>query len=501
MTGRAYKAFLNSLLAVQAMVFLSGPLQAQGGRYWDQNLNSEAALLSGAVVAGEAGIAAIYYNPATIPEMTTNNLSLSANLFSLYFFNAKNALGYDLPADRIQFDVYPRIITLTINPVRIPEMTIELAFYTKTSEYMQINKGTSQTTDIISSHPGEEEYVADYYLRSKFEEYHGGAGFGYKLSDALSLGFSGLISYKDDQYYNLVSAGAFTQPEEPDQDQYLSGSGYHIKFTMFDVRLVTKLGLQFKQDLWTVGATLNLPSVKLFGNGTVVKQYEYSNIHGVTGNLAGSDRYYSGRQRMCPAHFKDPLSIAAGANYYTPSGRDVLLVTAEYFFGISSFEYIEAGDEPGEDGYNYSPVGPAEWLTFTSAHRPVLNAGIALKHRFNERLVFSGGFRTDFNYLYPPENGSFLEKNRKTNYIFDVYHVNSGLGFDFDRGSITIGMQYSYGRANQQRQIVNLTNPVEYITDEILPLTGYPTNEVTIRYNDLSIYCGFIFDFIKKQTD
>ncbi len=60
-------------------------------------------------------------------------------------------------------------------------------------------------------------------------------------------------------------------------------------------------------------------------------------------------------------------------------------------------------------------------------------------------------------------------------------------------------MQYSYGRANQQRQIVNLTRPVEYLNDNILPLTGYPTNEVTIRYNDISIYCGFIFDFIKRK--
>ena len=61
-----------------------------GGSYWDHNLNSEAALLSGAVVAGEGGIAAIYYNPATISEMKRDNLSLSANLFSLYFYNAKS---------------------------------------------------------------------------------------------------------------------------------------------------------------------------------------------------------------------------------------------------------------------------------------------------------------------------------------------------------------------------------------------------------------------------
>ena len=52
-------------------------------------------------MAGESGIAAIYYNPATISEMKKTNLSLSANLFSTYFLNAKNALGSDLPAERL----------------------------------------------------------------------------------------------------------------------------------------------------------------------------------------------------------------------------------------------------------------------------------------------------------------------------------------------------------------------------------------------------------------
>jgi hypothetical protein len=42
-------------------------------------------------------------------------------------------------------------------------------------------------------------------------------------------------------------------------------------------------------------------------------------------------------------------------------------------------------------------------------------------------------------------------------------------------------------------------NPVEYISDEQMPLTGYPTNQVTVKYNDLSIYCGFIFDFMKQS--
>jgi len=481
-----------------AIVCLTNTLAAQTGRYWDQNLNSGAALLSGAVVAGESGIAAIFYNPATISEMTKNNLSLSANLASAYFFNAKNALGTDFSPNRLQVDIYPRIVTLTLNPKNNPDLTIELAYFTKASNYIQINQGTSLTRNIIASNPGDEEYTADYYLRTKFQDFYGGAGFGYNLSDRLSLGFSGLISYKDDQYYNLITVNAFTAPDQEETPQYLSEASYHIKYNMYDVRLITKLGLQLRQDSWTFGANINLPSLKLFGDGTVVKQYEYSNIHKEAGNSEGSSLYYSGRQKKCKAHFRDPLSVAAGANYTTNSGNTIILFTAEYFFRLKSYDYIEADRDPGEDGYNYSPTEPEAWLSFATAHKPVLNAGVAFKTVISDRMVYSGGFRTDFNYLDPADNPEFPYYNNNTFYIFDVYHLNSGLNYSFKRGSITLGMQFSHGRANDQEQIFNLTEPVEYINDKQMPLTGVTTNQVQVRYWDLSVYFGFVFDFLKQ---
>ena len=197
---------------------------------------------------------------------------------------------------------------------------------------MQINRGTSLTKDIIEANPGEEFYTGEYYLRSRFQDYYGGAGFGYRLSKAFAIGFTSMISYKDDQYYNLITTNAFTMTDPLNQDQYLSDASYHIKYTMFDVRLITKFGMHLKKDAWSIGANINFPSVKIFGDGTVVKQLEYSNIHKEAGNDEATDLYYGGRQRKCTAHFKDPLSIALGANYYSPSGKSILLFTTEYFF-------------------------------------------------------------------------------------------------------------------------------------------------------------------------
>jgi hypothetical protein len=472
-------------------------VEAQGSWYWNQSLNAEASLLSGAVVAGESGIAAIFYNPATIPEMTRNNLSLSANLFSLTVYNARNALGTDFPANRTQLDIQPRVLTLTLNPRKKPDLTIEIAYFCKTNDYLQINQGTSLTADVITANPGDEHYTADFYFRTRFQDYYGGIGLGYKLSSSLAVGFSGMFSYKDDQYYNLITTSAFTGPGS--SEQYLSEAMYNLKYNMFDVRFITKLGLHWKKNLWSFGMNLNIPSLKIFGDGTVVKQYEYSNIHKIAGNPESSSTYYGGRQRKCSSHFKDPFSIAAGTNYYTASGNAVFLFTAEYFFGLSEFDYIEAKKEPGEDGYHYAPGEPEEWLSFKSQQRPMFNAGIAFRQRLSGELMFSGGFRTDFHYTKPVQEEEYLTHNQKVFYAFDLYHFNYGLGYGFKRGSIILGMQFTHGRANDQRQIVNLTEPVEYIDDAQLPLTGPINHNVQIRYNDVMIYFGFVFNFLKES--
>jgi hypothetical protein len=458
-------------------------------------------MLSGAVVAGESGIAAIYYNPATIPEMTRNNLSLSANLFSFTLYDAKNALGTDFPANRAQLDVQPRILTLTLNPKKRPALTIEMAYFSKANDYIQINQGNSLTADIVNTNPGDEHYVADFYYRSKFQDYHGGLGLGYKLSKSLAVGFSGMISYKDDQYYSLITTQTFTEPDDgsASPEQYLAESMYHLKFNMYDVRLITKLGIHWRKQAWAFGANFSLPSMKLFGNGTVARQYEYSNIHKDTGPGVSS-LYYGGRQKKCVSHFKDPFSVAVGANYYTPSRNAVFLFTAEYFFSLTNFDYIEASQDPGENGYDHAPGEPEDWLSFPAKQKPVLNVGIAFRQRIKEELMFSGGFRTDFNYSdNPAEEGEFISYNKRTFYTFDLYHVNYGLAYGFKRGSIILGMQFSHGRANDQRQIVNLTEPVEYISESQMPLTGTVNRNVQIRYNDIMIYFGFTFNFLKEE--
>lgn len=66
---------------------LTFPLLSSGQshNHWTRNFNEESSLLSGAVVGGGAGPSAIYYNPASIAEITESISHLMPVYFLLIF--------------------------------------------------------------------------------------------------------------------------------------------------------------------------------------------------------------------------------------------------------------------------------------------------------------------------------------------------------------------------------------------------------------------------------
>lgn len=119
---------------------------------------------------------------------------------------------------------------------------------------------------------------------------------------------------------------------------------------------------------------------------------------------------------------------------------------------FSNFRYIEASDDPGEEGHYFGPASPDEWLSFITSRIPVFNIGVAYRQQLSKDIMFSGGFRTDFNALDERYNPEFPENNKKILYSFNVYHVNYRLGYTFKRGSNILGMQFSHGNTKDQRQ-------------------------------------------------
>ena len=77
----------------------------------------------------------------------------------------------------------------------------------------------------------------------------------------------------------------------------------------------------------------------------------------------------------------------------------------------------------------------------------------------------------------------------------DNYHITGGLSWRIKGQDIMTGFQYTIGREKNQKQIVNLSDPVEFNTTEMAPLQGTRQNSMNTFFNSISFYFGATFNF------
>ena len=105
------------------------------------------------------------------------------------------------------------------------------------------------------------------------------------------------------------------------------------------------------------------------------------------------------------------------------------------------------------------------------------------------------GVKTNFNYKKKKETSpTDPDKSIKSNNI-DYYHFTSGLTLRIKGQDITAGLQYTLGLNNGTKQLVNLSNPVEFNFEELKALQGTRTNTVKSVYNSFTFLLAASFNF------
>jgi hypothetical protein len=73
--------------------------------------------------------------------------------------------------------------------------------------------------------------------------------------------------------------------------------------------------------------------------------------------------------------------------------------------------------------------------------------------------------------------------------------LTCGLSWKIFGQDVITGFQYTFGRTSGEKQIANLTDPVEFDFTEHKALQGTRQNNVTSLYNSITIYLGFSLNF------
>ena len=492
------------------ILIFSVPLfaNAQFNNHWSHNFNEESSLVAGAVVGGGAGSSSIFYNPASISEITDSKLSVNMSFYSYDYLKYNNALGNNLDIYSSRLYMIPRNVSFMVKSPNYPGWSFELAYLNVANFTAESMGSTDKAIDILKNLPGTERYTSYSYSRTEFRNDFLGFGGSKKLSENFYFGTSLFVSFKS--YYSTYVADLNAYPLEP---VFIDGKEIPFYTALYkenevvkfnDYRGLMKFGLMFVRPRFSAGLNFTTPSVgNIYSDGKrVLRERGQSNItNPVTGK--SMENYYImdyAEVKEVQVNSKTPLSVAAGATYYSKDRKKVLYTTLEYFAGIDVYRMVEVDENPDAAGGIAGNKDINDWLTWIDGAKPVLNGAIGISMNLKDNLKFLGGFKTNFSYKKNLDVHPFQNDMLVKSVDFNYYHFTGGLSLRIWGQDLTAGIQYKLGVSRDQTQFINVSDPEEFNFTEMKALQGTRMNEMDSYLNSITLVIAASFNFVKSST-
>lgn len=481
------------ILFISAFLSLSLFSAGQPENYWSVSFNTNASLLSGAVVGGNSGITSIYYNPAGISEIEDKQFALNANLFSLEYSNYTNAVGDGADVSNLAFRVQPRFISYLYRLKKDTTISLQFAILNRNINKSDMYVSVDYPTNLINEGINE-NYFGNFDLSTDYSDYWGGAGASMEISPKFTIGASLFISVKNLTY--IKNIGIAVNPlldQLPDTVPYYESlwSAYQ-KLVMYDVRILGKIGLRYNAGNWGYGLNITLPSARLFGNGDVKKIIAQSNIPG--DDIISDDFNYHEVGNYMLAQFKDPLSVSFGILYTAPSGRTKYYFTTEFFNRINTYKTVDGTKcVSPKDAY---PMPTTDFLSYYYSAHSVVNIALGYQIKMTENTEGLFGFRTNFSpreeIFEDPGMQGLLELSTVP---ANNYYITAGNLFKYKKTTFLVGLQLAYGYNNDNTQFVNFYDAIPSDPDTGFSIQGKRHNNMNYTIIDLSLFLGFSLGF------
>ncbi len=459
--------------------------------YWGINLNSEAAMLGGAVVGGGAGVTSIFYNPAGISEIEQSNVTLNSSMFSMVNRYLKNALGDGVDMDHLYLEIQPRFVSYTYPSSKYKGLSWEVAVFNRDNRDIFLSS-TYKSDATGYGYPGA-GYTGTFDFWENYADYWGGIGASYQLTEKIKVGASLFASFKDYRGYNEVSTSI--SYDDNNDDKLVAGWYNYNLISIFNPRLLPKIGFiyYFTNEI-SVGVTVSFPSLGIYGYANGRKMVSHVNIKDNDGKPV-NDFFKHEDIEYVDARLKDPLSVAVGVRKRPLNSRNIYSMTIEWFAPVKTYKAVDA--ENGNVFWGEEVYG-TEFSDYYMGNRSVINFAFGYKREIRENLELMFGVRSDF-YAYRIDDDVFAE-NKYANALVAVgtnyMHLTTGANFILlKKFKINLGGTISYGSSSDIRQLANFVDVNWYDYKTGLALQGHKKNNMTYRRLMLGLFLGFSLDF------
>ena len=460
MNYRFVGVYIFSLFLVSILHY---NLHAQDTHYWSNQYGTRADLLGGVVIGSVKDLSSIYYNPGAVAFSAEKSLIISTHAFDVTFINlqlpALEGKGYDYFRTRVAPTIFA--IRLT-NPLEFTNNFV-ISYLEKEDdekEFDLVNLPYSQfdnPPEIIQNIYNETHL---YYNNS---EHWVGLTFNYTYKKNLGIGFTIFGAYRNQEmrtrlvFQNVDSTGTGLAVEN------------RADYEVSHVRLFGKFGIFYEQKEFSLGLTMILPSLPIYGWGSML--YLDSNINSID-DEPGYSTIISISQTSLKASYKYPYSIGLGGSYQLK--RSKLHFSLEWFRRVPNYKMLDTN--PVINPNNGQTV---DFDIYVKANS-VINYGFGLEHHFKKDVDVYFALRTDFA-TQAQTNYDLLSVSN-----YNKYYITSGSTFKALEYYITLGISYGFGSSSSTSLFSKLfPNP---IGDDF-----YKEDEIDMHYNTVKLIIGFSF--------
>jgi hypothetical protein len=442
------------------MLLINSGVFAQDNHYSWMQYGSRNSILYNAGLSRFEDQSAVIMNPATLSEALQSSFNFNTNVVSFNTIRFEDGLGQGFTVKSDNLNVLPSMASGVWKPKNAQKKwTLGYALYHSNTDVLDFSDRSERREDLLkeAEGPGDENYLAQYNLENKMDEFTTVIGLGWKLSDNWSFGASQSFTYRNQDYREAFSAFVITDPNlNAPVDLVGSNQDYTVKYNTLMTN--TKLGLQYKGKKWDLGFTVSSPTLKIFGSGKILADLSLTNVRlSQDQSVPRSNFLANGQIEDLKAKYKYPINASLGASRLLGNVR--LYGAVQWYGAIDEYTVLDPGDAsfiqpPSANNVLYT----SQILRVWSSNKSVVNGSVAADWLLKSGNHFLLSFRTDNHYAKIDRT---IDGNNLAIKQWNNYHLTLGTQREMKSSTWVVGVRLNYGVNKEFPQPASFKDPSE----------------------------------------
>jgi hypothetical protein len=470
---------------VLSIVFITicTSLQGQINHYWTNQIGARSTMLGGAVVGNVRDNSSIYYNPGGLAFIDKSSISVDGDAAYIDLIKHENGAGDGVHMKNTSLELIPSAFSGTFKDKKRPWLSLNYSIMSHNLSRNSFNAKYSGIEDVMSAHPGDENYLGTYSFANETREDWLVLGRGYRVNERLGLGVSMIFAFLSQTQNENYNISTYVESEEGEVHEL----GYNINETHLkynNVGLMAKIGWSYEYDKLRIGGNIASPRLSVYA---VSKAFINRNNQISVSPYTEHPTKKALNEDKVPIQYKSPWSVDFGMSYPL-SKKSIGYLTLAYFAKINKYNQLRGNVELNKPEEILNP-SEENYHAIFKAHKPIVNLAIGYAYQLNDNFSILTGFRTDFSYTDETQlDQDYGYTPTFSNY--NIYHLSGGVDYKNNKISLNLGFISAYGSSKGNQQLVNLIDP----KDANL-LLGSINNTVNSSFLRLGFLFGITYFF------